>query len=72
MFKEHLLSHKVHYSSKVSNQIINDINQFYKLWKPLEASLCIDCEIVDTTNQDIKELKESYNKLLIHKQFSNE
>lgn len=26
-FKEHLLGHKVHYSSKVYNQIINDINQ---------------------------------------------
>lgn len=46
-FKEHLLGHKVHYSSKVYNQILNDIYQFYELWKPLEASLCIDCEIID-------------------------
>ena len=62
-FKEHLLGHKVHYSSKVYNQIINDINQFYELWKPLEASLCIDCEIVNTTNQDILDLKEQIIKL---------
>ena len=62
-FKEHLLGHKVHYSSKVYNQIINDINQFYELWKPLEASLCIDCEIINTTNQDVIDLKEKNLKL---------
>jgi hypothetical protein len=65
-FKEHLLGHKVYYSSKVYNQIINDINQFYELWKPLEASLCIDCEIVNTTNQDILDLKEKNLKLENH------
>ncbi len=63
-FKEHLLCHKVHYSSKVYNQIINDINQFYELWKPLEASLCIDCEIVDNTNEEIENLKEKFDKLI--------
>jgi len=62
-FKEHLLGHKVHYSTTVYNQILNDINQFYELWKPLEASLCIDCEIVNTTNQDILKLKEENVKL---------
>lgn len=60
-FKEHLLGHKVHYSTTVYNQILNDINQFYELWKPLEASLCIDCEIVNTTNKDI----EKHNKEIL-------
>ena len=62
-FKEHLMGHKVHYSSKVYNQIINDINQFYELWKPLENSLCIDCEIVNTTDIEVLELKEKNIKL---------
>ncbi|MBA7559785.1 hypothetical protein ES708_01400 [subsurface metagenome] len=62
-FKEHLLGHKVHYSSKVYNQILNDINQFYELWKPLEVSLCIDCEIINTTNEDILKLKEDKAEL---------
>jgi len=60
-FKEYLLGHKVHYSSKVYNQILNDINQFYELWKPLEVSLCIDCEIVNTTNKDT----ERHNKEIL-------
>ncbi|MBA7549600.1 hypothetical protein ES705_42090 [subsurface metagenome] len=46
------------------NQIINDIHQFYELWKPLEASLCIDCEIVNNTNKEIDSLNEKYDKLL--------
>ena len=62
-FKEHLLGHKVHYSSKVYNQIINDIHQFYELWKPLEASLCIDLEIVNTPNKDILDMREQIIKL---------
>ncbi len=62
-FKEHLLGHKIHYSSNVYNQILNDINQFYELWKPLEASLCIDCEIVNTTNEDILKLMEDKAEL---------
>lgn len=62
-FKEHLLGHKVHYSSKVYNQIINDINQFYELWKPLEASLYIDLETVNTTDKEVLEIKEKNVKL---------
>lgn len=62
-FKEHLMAHKVHYSSKVYKQIIQNIDNFYNLWKPLESSLCIDCQVVDNTNQDILELKKDKVKL---------
>jgi hypothetical protein len=58
LFKEHLLGHMVNYSETVYNQILNDINQFYELWKPLENALCINLEVVNTPNKDILDMRE--------------
>lgn len=63
-FKEHLIGHKVPYSNTTYQQIINHIEQYYELWKPLENSICIDCEIIDTTSQEILNLKEKYDSLI--------
>lgn len=63
-FKEHLMGHKVHYSSNVYKQIIQNIDNFYNLWKPLEGALSIDFEIRDNTNEEIENLTEKYNKLI--------
>jgi len=62
-FKEHLMGHKLNYSSTVYNRIMNNRETFYELWKPLEISLCIDCDIVDTTSKDILKVKEENVKL---------
>jgi len=51
------------YSENVYNQILNDINQFYDLWKPLENALCIDLEVVNTPNKDILDMREQIVKL---------
>lgn len=63
LFKEHLLGHEVNYSESTYIQILNDINQFYDLWKPLENALCIDLEIVNRENEDILDLREQIVKL---------
>ncbi len=45
-FKEHLLGHRVHYSSKVYNQILNSLNNFYELWKPLEVQVQVQVKLI--------------------------
>ena len=63
-FKEHLMGHKVHYSSNTYKQIIQNIDNFYNIWKPLEGALSIDFEIRDNINEEIENLTEKYNKLI--------
>lgn len=62
-FKEHLMGHKLHYSSTVYSKITSNRETFYNLWIPLEKSLCIDCEIVNTTDKDVLKVKEENVKL---------
>jgi hypothetical protein len=62
-FKEHLIGHKTHYSSKVYNQILDDIEQFYSLWKPLENSISIDIETVNITDKEVLKLAEKNTRL---------
>ncbi len=63
-FKEHLIGHRVHYSSKVYSKILSSREIFYNLWKALENELCINCEIVDNTSQEIESLQAKYNEMI--------
>jgi FtsZ-binding cell division protein ZapB len=52
-----------YYSSKVYNQILDDIEQFYSLWKPLENSISIDIETVNITDKEVLKLTEKNARL---------
>lgn len=62
-FKEHLMAHKLRDLSNTYKQRLKDINQFYELWKPIERVICIDCEIIDETNEKVKEINKKYDNL---------
>ena len=62
-FKQHLLGHKVHYSSKVYQQLIKDINWYFELWKLIEPALSIDYEIKNVTDEKIIEIKKENQSL---------
>ena len=57
IYKEHLMGHKSNDLSKAYKQKLQNINQFYELWKPIERAICIDYEIIDNTPGEINELK---------------
>ncbi len=62
-FKEHLLGHKVHYSSKVYKQYTENINKYFSLWKLIETVLCIDYKIKNVTDEKIVEIREENQSL---------
>ena len=62
-FKEHLLGHKVHYSSKVYKQYTENINKYFSLWKLMETVLCIDYKIKNVTDEKIVEIREENQSL---------
>ncbi len=62
-FKAHLMGHKSQNLSSSYNQRLRDIKWFYKNWKKAEAVICIDCEIIDKTNEMIVKFKEENIKL---------
>lgn len=62
-FKEHLMGHETHYSSKVYSKILSNRNIYFQLWKQLEKNLVIDMLIIETTEEDVEELKEQIAKL---------
>ncbi|GAH44641.1 unnamed protein product, partial [marine sediment metagenome] len=62
-FKEHLLGHKVHYSSKVYKQYTENINKYFSLWKLIEMVLCIDYKIKDVTDEKIVEIRKDNQSL---------
>ena len=64
IFKEHLMGHKGKNLSESYKQKLKRIKWFYENWKPLEQSICIDCEIYDNTSKEILNLKDKYDKLV--------
>ncbi len=61
-FKEHLMGHKAKDLSESYNTKLRKIDYFYKKWLEVEKSICIDCEIYDTTNVQIVELTKAMAK----------
>jgi len=61
-FTEHLMGHKGQNLTESYNQNLMDINWFYRKWLKAEILICIDCEIIDKTNEEINELKEQMIK----------
>jgi integrase len=63
-FKEHLMGHKLSDLSRAYKQKLQSVETAFSLWKELEKAVCIDCEILDETDQRIGTLQDKYDSVI--------